>query len=55
MTIIEQIETTAVGGAKVIPVVGVGITIGIMLSIIPVFLMSFGLKITDKIFSKVVE
>tara|TARA_R100000353_G_scaffold141237_1_gene100740 strand:- start:572 stop:739 length:168 start_codon:yes stop_codon:yes gene_type:complete len=55
MTYGEQVEAVAKGGFAVIPSVGTGIGLGILISIIPVVLMSIGLKITNAVFYKVVE
>lgn len=55
MSMTEQIEDVAVGGITIIPTVAIGIGLGIFFSIIPVVLMSVGLKLTDTLFSKVVN
>jgi len=55
MSYTEQVEAVAKGGFGVIPSVSTGIGLGILISVIPVVLMSIGLKITNSIFYKVVE
>jgi len=55
MTMTEQIEDVTVGGISIIPTVAIGIGLGIFFSIIPVVLMSVGLKLTDKLFERVVN
>lgn len=55
MSYTEQVETVAKGGLGVIPSVSTGIGLGILISVIPVVLMSIGLKITNSIFYKVIE
>jgi hypothetical protein len=55
MTITEQIEEVGTAGLGLIPTVAVGIGLGIILSIVPVLLLSAGLKITDSIFDRVVN
>ena len=55
MTMTEQIEDVAVGGITIIPTVAIGIGLGIFFSIIPVVLMSVGLKLTDTLFDRVVN
>jgi len=55
MTIVNEIEDVAMGGVKILPTIGAGIGLGILISIIPVLMMSFGLKLTDMIVDKVVN
>tara|TARA_R110001583_G_scaffold131763_2_gene283601 strand:+ start:4329 stop:4550 length:222 start_codon:yes stop_codon:yes gene_type:complete len=55
MTMTDQIEDVAVGGISIIPTVAIGIGLGIFFSIIPVVLMSVGLKLTDTLFERVVN
>jgi len=55
MTILEQVEEVGVGGITIIPTLAIGMSLGIFFSIIPVVLMSAGLKLTDVIFSRVVN
>jgi hypothetical protein len=55
MTYGEQVEAVAKTGLGAIPVISTGIGLGILISIVPVLLMSIGLKITNSIFYKVVE
>lgn len=55
MTLTEQIEETATSGLGLLPTIGAGIGLGIVLSIVPVVLLSIGLRLTDSIFDRVVN
>jgi len=55
MTLTEQIEDVGMAGLSTLPTVSAGIGLGILISIVPVVILSVGLKITDMLFTKVVE
>ena len=55
MTVTEQIEKVGSSGLSAVPTVSAGIGLGILISIVPVVIMSIGLKITNSIFYKVIE
>lgn len=55
MTITEQIEEVGFAGVQAVPTVVAGIGIGILLSLVPVIVMSIGLKITNEVFERVVN
>ena len=55
MTLTEQIEKVGMSGLGAVPTVSTGIGLGILIAIVPVVILSIGLKITNSIFYKVVE
>jgi len=55
MTLTEQVEEVGFAGVKAVPTVIAGIGIGILLSLVPVIVMSIGLKITNEVFERVVN